>query len=133
MAPLRWLGRLIGFLWSFSKRSWIDTGVGLRPRSRSSALVLFLFLIFFLVGLVLMLLGFNLGELDAWLERHSAAIEAVAMLAFRAVAGFALLICVAMFALAIFDRRNPDRPGIGCLLVALVAGYFAWIGMTAEL
>jgi len=71
MAPFRWIAWLTGALWRFSRRSWIDTGVGLRPRSPASALVLFLFLIFFLIGLVLVLLGFSLGDVDALIDAQA--------------------------------------------------------------
>jgi hypothetical protein len=130
MAPFRWIASLVGALWRFSRRAWIDVGMGLRPRSGSSALVLFLFLVFFLIGLVLMLLGFSLGDLDRWLEAQSGPIDAVASFLFRALCGFVLLLCLLAFAFALLDRDNPERPGCGCLLAAAAVGYFAWFGMT---
>lgn len=84
---------------------------------------------FFIVGAVLVLLGFDLDAVDRWFERQSW-IEIVASLLFRAVCGFVLLICVVVVIAAIFDRKNPERPPLGCLLLALPVGYFAWIGMT---
>jgi uncharacterized BrkB/YihY/UPF0761 family membrane protein len=130
MAPFRWLALLIGALWRFSRSSWIDVGMGLRPRSGASGLVLFLFLIFFLIGLVLVLFGVDLGDLDRWLEAHADTIDAVASFLFRALSGLVLLACALTFAFALLDRRNPDRPGCGCLLAAAAIGYFAWFGMT---
>jgi hypothetical protein len=130
MAPFRWVFWLIGALWRFSRRSWIDTGIGLRPRSGASALVLFLFLIFFLVGLVLMLLGFDLGKVDAWIDAQGGWLDAVGSFLFRAACGLVILLCLFMIGGAIFDRKNPERPGIGCAALAIVVAYFAWFGVT---
>lgn len=132
MAPFRWIAWLIGALWRFSRRSWIDTDMGLRPRSGASALVLFLFLIFFLIGLVLVLLGISLGDVDALIEAQAGRIDAVASFLFRAVCGLVILLCLFMIGGAIFDRNNPERPGVGCALVAVVVAYFAWFGVTGD-
>ena len=132
MAPFRWIAWLTGALWRFSQRSWIDTGIGLRPRSRASGLVLFLFLIIFPIGLVLVLLGFSLGDVDAWLEAQAGWLDAVGSFLFRAVCGLVILLCLFMIGSAIFERKNPDRPGVGCALVAIVVAYFAWFGVTGD-
>jgi hypothetical protein len=129
VAPFRWIAWLIGALWRFSRRSWIDTGVGLAPRSGASALYLFLFLIFFLIGLVLMLLGFDLGDVDAWLDAQAGWLDAAGSFLFRAVCGLAVLLCLFTIGSAIFERKNPERPGVGCALLALVVAYFAWFGV----
>ena len=132
MAPFRWIAWLIGALWRFSRRSWIDTGTGLAPRSGASALYLFLFLIFFLIGLVLMLLGIGLGDVDIWLEAQAGWLDAVGSFAFRAISGLVILLCLFMIGSAIFARNDPERPGIGCALLAIVVAYFAWFGMTGD-
>jgi uncharacterized membrane protein len=128
-APFRWIAWLIGALWRFSRRSWIDTGIGLRPRSGASALVLFLFLIFFIIGALLMLLGFDLADVDRWIEAQGGWLDAVGTFLFRAACGLVLLLCVLAILGALFDRKNPERPGIGCAVLALVVGYFAWFGL----
>ncbi|HEY5723284.1 MAG TPA: hypothetical protein VIT45_13270 [Allosphingosinicella sp.] len=132
MRPLTWIPRLIAFLWSFSRRSWIDVGMGLRPRSGSSALVLFLFLVFFLIGLVLMLLGFSLGDLDNWLDANAGSLDAIASLMFRALCGLILLVCALTVGMVLFDRKSPDRLGWGYAAGALVIGYFAWFGLIGD-
>jgi hypothetical protein len=130
MAPVRWIAWLIGALWRFSRRSWVDTGIGLRPRSGASALVLFLFLIFFIIGLALMLLGFDLGDVDRWIDAQGGWLDAVGSALFRVASGLILLLCLFMIGGAIFDRKSAERPGIGCALLAVVVGYFAWFGIT---
>lgn len=132
MAPFRWIAGLTGALWRFSRRSWIDTGIGLRPRSGASALFLFLFLIFFLVGLVLVLLGFSLGDVDNLIDAQAGRIDAIASFLFRAACGLVVLLCLFTIGGAIFDRNNPDRPGVGCALVAVLVAYFAWFGVIGD-
>jgi hypothetical protein len=132
MAPFRWIAGLIGALWRFSRRSWIDTGLGLRPRSGASALYLFLFLIFFVAGLVLLLLGFNLGSVDALIDAQAGRIDSVASLLFRILSGLVILFCLFTIGSAIFDRKNPERPGVGCALVAILVAYFAWFGVVGD-
>lgn len=132
MRPLTWIPRLIGALWRFSRRSWIDTGIGLRPRSGASALYLFLFLIFFLIGLTVVLLGFDLGDVDRWIDAQGGWLDAAGSFLFRAACAVMMLICAATVWSAAFDRGNKERPGIGCALAAIVVAYFAWFGVVGD-
>jgi hypothetical protein len=132
MAPFRWIAGLTGALWRFSRRSWADTGMGLRPRSGASALILFLFLVFFLTGLLLVLLGFDLGRVDTLIDAQSGRIDSVASFLFRAVCSLVFLLCLFTIGASIFDRRSPGRPGAGCALVAALLAYFAWFGVTGD-
>ena len=132
MGPLRWIGGLIAGLWRLSRSGWMGGDLGLRFGSGSAALYTFLFLILFLVGLVLVLLGFSLGDVDLWLDSQSGWIEAVASFLFRAVCAGILLLCLFMIGWAIFGRRNPEKPGIGCAIVAVLVAYFAWFGVIGD-
>jgi uncharacterized membrane protein (UPF0182 family) len=132
MRPLTWIPRLVGAVWRFSRRSWIDTGTGLRPGSAASGLYLFLFLIFFLVGLALLLLGFDLGEVDRWIAAQAGWLDAVASFLFRAGCAVVMLICAVTVWGAAFDRGDEERPGIGCALAAIVVAYFAWFGIVGD-
>ena len=123
---------MIGGLWRFSRRSWISIDDELRPRSGASALKLFLFIIFFIVGLILVALGFGLGDVDNWLDAQSGWITFVADWAFSALCGLILLFCLAYAGAALFGRKQGERVPMGGLIAALVIGYFAWIGMTLE-
>jgi hypothetical protein len=93
---------------------------------------LFLSFLLFLIGLVLVLLGFDLNDVDRWIEARGGLINAIATFLFRAGCGLVLLICVATIGGALFDRNNSDRPGAGCFILALVVGYFAWFGVTGS-
>jgi hypothetical protein len=112
MGPLRWLAHF-------------------RPRG-AGGLFLLVGLFFFLVGGALLLLGFDLAEADAWLERHGGWFDAAGSLLFKGVCGLVLLLCLFSLGGALLDRKNPERPGWGCALLALVVGYFAWFGMISD-
>ena len=129
MNPFRWIGRLVSGLSSFSRASYIDVGRGLRPGSRASGLFIFLFLIFFLIGLVLVLLGFDLVEIDNWIETQSGWLDAVGTILFRIVCGLVVLLAGFTVWGAIFNRKDPNRPGFGCAIGAIIIGYFAWFGV----
>ena len=105
-------------------------GADLDLRFGSGGAALYTFL--FLIGLALVLLGFDLGDVDRWLDAQGRWIEAVANLLFRAVsAGFTLL-CRFMIGWAIFGRRNPEKPGLGCAFFALIGAYFAWFWVIGD-
>lgn len=132
MGPLRWIGRVFSSLWSFSRSGWMGDDLGLRFGSGSAALYTFLFVILFLIGLALVLLGFDLGDVDRWLDSQGNWLDAVGSLAFRGVCLGILLLCLFMIGSAIFARRSPDRPGFGCAFLALIVGYFAWFGVIGD-
>jgi hypothetical protein len=132
MGPLRWIGRFIAGLWNFSRSGWMGADLGLRFGSGAAALYTFLFVIFFLIGLVLVVLGFGLVDVDRWLESNGGWIEAIADFLFRAVCAGIVLLCLFTVGGAIFGRRSPDRPGFGCAFLALIVAYFAWFGVIGE-
>ena len=132
MKPFHWLGGLFGGLWRFSRGGWMGDDLGLRYGSGSAALYTFLVILLFLVGLVFVLLGFDLGDVDRWLEANGGWIEAIADLLFRAVCAVILLVCLFMIGGAVFARKSPERPGFGCAFLALIVGYFAWFGVIGD-
>ena len=123
-APPRPLGRSMGMfgwiggLWRFL------LGFG------AVAPWLLLSFLLFAVGLILVLLGFDLDDVDRWIEAQGGWLDAVFSFLFRAASGLMMLICAVTVGSAIFDRKNPERPGVGCALLALVVSYFAWFGLT---
>lgn len=144
-----WIVALLGGLWGFSRRSWVDVGQGLRPGSRASALYLFLFLLCFLIGGVLVVLGLDLDRVDAWLDGRQTWFDRAGTIAFKALLAFILLISVlvgasglrgrlgALVGLCRPGRRTPSRRaqdssdafGWVAILLAFIAGYFAAVGL----
>jgi hypothetical protein len=92
--------------------------------------------ILFLAGILLTLVGtifgFSLDDVDRWFDAHGSWFGAIGDILFRLACGLVLLICVLGVASPFIDRKNPERPGLGCVFLALLVGYFAWIGMTTR-
>ncbi len=132
MGVFRAIGRFIAFLWDVSKRSWVKVHPDLRPRSGASALYLFLILFFFCIGLILVMLGFDLNDVDLWLEAHGGIFAAIGMLLFRLFWAVVLFFALFFVGYAVYDLRN-GKFRIGMALSGLIIGYFAWFGVTAEL
>lgn len=149
---MRWLTAPIRVLWSIARSSWVSIDPDLRPRSGASALKLFLFLIFVVIGIILRLLGFDLADVDRWLDAQGGWLNALGSIVFRGLCGVVLAVCVLLVGAGIVQMlarlggqsRRPPRPqvrpqhdhaedatGIGCLAtgIAAVIGYFAWFGM----
>jgi hypothetical protein len=126
MGIFRLIGAYIAGAWRFSLRTPLRFAAGyggLPP------LYIFLFLILFPIGLLLVLLGFDLVEIDRWLDAQGGWLDALFSVVFQIVCGIGILICLFAIGCAIFDRKNPEKPGIGCALLAAVAAYFLWFGM----
>ena len=142
---VRWIGTLLEGLWRIARASRVDVGEGLRPGSGASALYLFLFLVFALAALVLLALGFDLDAVDHWLERQGGWLDALGTIAFKALLALVLLACLALGGVAIrgirrrlLGRRprpaqDEDTPGWGSLILAIVIGYFAAVGLVSKL
>lgn len=130
MQPFKAIGGFVAFLWDISRRSWISIREGLRPRSGASALFLFLFLLFFVVGFILVFLGVDLDAVDRWIYARGGWFSAIGDLLFRLASGAVLLLCVIFVGAALYDLTK-GKVRIGTILVALVIGYFAWFGVSA--
>lgn len=148
---MRYISGFFRFLWSLSRNTWASIDENLRPGSGASALQWFFFFIFFLIGLVLVLLGVDLDTVDTWLEGHATTLDLIGSIAFRILCGLILLACIGLVAggltqqaMALFGKEKPkpervaklkaeekagdDRIGCMAIGIAAVIGYFAWIG-----
>ncbi|HVQ10256.1 MAG TPA: hypothetical protein VMS43_17705 [Allosphingosinicella sp.] len=90
---------------------------------------LFLGFLLFVIGLVLVLLGFDLGDVDRWVDAQGGWLEALGSALVRLVSGLVILLCLLTIGLAVFGRRTSERPGPGCAMLAVVVAYFAWFGL----
>lgn len=118
------------FRWLWQQaRVWPDPGMGLRPGGGAAVFVTFLTLLFMIIGAVLVAAGFDLNDVERWLDAQGGWLDAVGTVIFKALLVFVLLICAFTVLGALFDRRNPDRPGIVQALFALIVAWFAWSGL----
>jgi len=117
---------------------------------RMGGAYLVLFLALFAVAFVLVVLGVDLARFDLWLDEHAGLFDAVGSRLFRVVCGGILAVCAAavigglwqkfvaprgrMGDAADFVPESPNgeeqQPtGWGCMILAVIVGYFAWFGM----
>ena len=119
-------------LWR-AARFWPDPGMGLRPGSNNAVFVTFLILLFSIVGVVLVMLGFDLKDVDVWLEAQGGWLDAAGSFLFKALLAFIVLMCAILLLASLYDgvfaRDKKDRLGIRTALLALVIGYFAGVGL----
>ncbi len=101
---------------------------------RNAALILFLFFVFFIVGAILVALGFDLDDFDAWLDRQGGwldVIGSIVMAGLFALGGLAGLGIAAAGAFGSSKRRDPQGGvTIGGRIGALLGGaLLAWFGL----
>ncbi|MFM5949322.1 MAG: hypothetical protein ACKOPM_08840 [Novosphingobium sp.] len=113
MNPFKLVAGFVRWLWDLSMVARHPVDSGLRPGSAIAGLYMFLFLFFLAIGLVLMALGFDLGDVDRWLEANGSGIEGAADLLFRGFMGliflFSLLaagVMLVMMFRALFGARG---------------------------
>ncbi len=137
------IGRFFRFLWALA-RFFPALGVeGIRIGSFNAIFLSFLFFLFFAIGLVLVLLGIDLGAVDGWLDRQAWWIESAGTVLFKLILAGILLVCALVVVwpvLALFDKpgaaqtgKNDKKigpAGMGCAaLCALAIGYFCFVGI----
>ena len=122
------MGRFLAWLWDLA-RFFPTVAPGIRIGSGSSVLLTFLFFVFFLIGLVLVLLGFDLSEVEAWLDRHADLFDLIGTILFKGLLLGILAICLLIATSPITDRSNKDRPGGCMILIAIAIGYVCVVGV----
>ena len=87
---------------------------------------------FFVLGLILVLLGYDLDKVDVWLDKHSDWFEFVGSILFRIACGIVFLMAMAVILSTPFNRDDPDRPGCGCIFMSIFVAFFAWYGIWGD-
>lgn len=113
-------------------------GDGLRWRSGGALLFGFLFAALFVVGLGLVLLGFDLDAVDRWLEARAGWFDLIGTLLFRALLVLIVLVCGFAIGAGLYQRvtRAPkyeETIGWSVMILALAIGWFCWGGIVSPL
>jgi len=128
----RRIGAFFAGLWRFSM-FWRVSPIGeARVGSPLAGALMFLFLVFCVIGAVLMALGFDLGRVDAWLSSQINWIDLIAQLLFRGFLVFVLLMCIAVIVAFAFDPKELLK-GWWMVLGALILGYFVSVTLLSPL
>ena len=96
---MRAIGAFFRWLWETARIGSLfgAAGSGLRPGSGAAQLYTFLFLVFFIIGLVLVVLGFDLAKVDIWLDSKAGWFDWIGTIVFKIVLAVILLGCVLTF------------------------------------
>jgi hypothetical protein len=127
------IGGFFGQLWRFANFWRVSPVEGVRTGSKLAGGLLFLALVFGVVGVVLVTLGFDLDQVDLWLDAQGGWMDVVGKLFLRGVVWFVFLCCVVLVLGWAFDRKNPERPGWGVALGAALVGLFCSASLFAPL
>ncbi|MBY0568270.1 MAG: hypothetical protein K2P70_13225 [Hyphomonadaceae bacterium] len=134
MSELRYVRGILAFfgaLWRSAMFWRISPLEGVRTGSSLAGCLMFMVMIFTIVAVVLVALGFDLGEVDLWLEAQGGWLDFVGRIAFRIgiwlVFLFSVLCCV-VIVWARFAEAKADRGSIwgsigGFVLFAIVAWF----------
>lgn len=114
-------------LWRAARFS--NPGGGLRPGSNAATLYTFLVLLFTIVGISLALMGFDIADVERWVDAQGGWLDAVGTFLFKVLLAFILMICALVVWAAFFDRTNPQRPGVVGVIIALIIAWFVSAGL----
>ncbi len=137
----KFIGDFLGQLWRFAN-FWRVSPIGeARIGSPLAGGLLFLVLLFGVIGVILVVLGavfgFSLDDVDIWLDRQGGWMSFVgAILIQKVLMAIVLLACVLIVIGLVFFRDN-EAPGWGktilVLLVCLLLGYCSAVNVIAPL
>ena len=140
------IGAFFAKLWGIANFWRIPMVDGVRMGSPLAAGTMFLFMLFFVIGIGLVIVGsvfgFGLGDVDAWLAAQGPWMDlAGKWIIQKALMAFVLLMCVLLFLgvgwAGTFGRASGEGPGWGAtiliLLSCLMVGYCSAVNVVAPL
>ena len=127
---MRGLIDFIASLWRSAQVWRISPIEGVRTGSPLAGCLMFMVMIFALIGIALVTLGFDLNEVDRWLDAQGGWLDLVGRLLFRGfiwlVFLFSVLCCV-----VVVWAWFADRESVGSIWAALggflLFAFFAWL------
>lgn len=124
------IGAFLARLWRVADFWRISPVEGVRTGSSLAGKLMFLVLLFTAIGGVLMLVGFDLDQVDLWLDAQGGWLDAVGSILFRGVVWFFFLVCTltcAAMLWAVFADRQSLKPYWGSFFGWLVMAFIAWL------
>jgi len=124
------IGRFVAGLWRSAMFWRVSPLEGVRTGSSLAGCLMFLFLIFCVIGALLMMLGFDLAEIDLWLDAQGGWMDFAGRILFRGLVWLVFLFCVlclAVFVYALFANRESLGNPLGALGLFLFIAFIAWM------
>ncbi|MBX9746185.1 MAG: hypothetical protein K2X34_04740, partial [Hyphomonadaceae bacterium] len=127
---MRWLSAFIGSLWRSAQFWRISPIEGVRTGSKLAGCLMFMVMIFTIIAIILVLLGFDLGEVDLWLDAQGGWMDFVGRVLFRGFIWFVFL-CSVLCCVVLVWAYFADRESVGSIWSALgglvVLALIAWV------
>lgn len=125
------IGAFLGRLWRTADFWRVSPIEGVRTGSKLAGGLMFLVMLFGVVGVVLVTLGFDLNDVDRWIDAQGGWLDLVGSVLFRGLVWLVFIVCVAsclgmLFAL-VFDRASLSGPAWGLVLGWLFMALIAWL------
>ena len=126
----RFIGDFLGRLWRFAN-FWRVSPIGqARIGSPLAGGLLFLCLLFFIIGGLLMavgaIFGFDLSDVDGWLAAQGPSMDFIGKLIIqKLLMAIVLLICIGLAIAFVLDLKGSNLVGIGRIVLMLLACLFA--------
>lgn len=116
---MRWLGDFIGGMWRGAQFWRISPLEGVRTGSSLAGALMFLVMLFTIIGIILVVLGLDLNEVDRWIDAQGGWLDAVGSVLFRGFVWLVFLFCVLSCGVMIW-ALFADRESLGSLWSALL-------------
>lgn len=126
----RALGAFLSSLWRTANFWRISPLEGVRTGSSLAGCLMFLVMLFGVIGVVLVMLGFDLNEVDLWLDAQGGWLDFVGSVLFRGLVWAVFLFCVlacGVMIWSLFADRESLKPLWGAFLGFLVMAFIAWM------
>lgn len=129
---------MLGLIGGFLSRIWrianfwrISPIEGVRTGSPLAGGLMFLVMLFGAIGLVLVTLGFDLNDVDRWLDAQGGWLDFVGRVLFRGLIWIIFVVCVVSCAAIIFalffDRESLGEPLWGVAAGGIFLAVVGWL------
>lgn len=121
---------LFGNLWRTAQLWRISPVEGVRTGSSLAGLLMFFVMIFAIMGVILVTLGFDLSDVDVWLDAQGGWLDLVGRVLFRGLVWGVFLCCVLsclVMIWAFFADPQSLRPFWGAALGGAFLAFIAWV------
>lgn len=127
---MRGIIEFFGSLWRSAMFWRVSPIEGVRTGSSLAGCLMFMVAVFTIIAIILVLLGFDLGEVDLWLEAQGGWLDFVGRVAFRICVWLLFLfsvLCCVVIVWASFAEKESRRSIWGMIGGFLAFAFVAWM------